>query len=379
MTAVEVRSEHRVASVAVSAPTIATGLDPRRNALNAIRLALALLVIVWHSFPLTGDRVAFGPLAQLMGDFSVDGFFAISGFLIVQSWTRTPKVLTFLRARVLRIFPAFWVSLLVTALVIAPLSLILRGQAFPVGFWHDAGRYVLRNWLLWVNQYPIAHTPTDVPYPGVWNGSMWTLAWEFLCYLGVLALGVVGFLRRRWVVPALFVLALAGVWVSALGIVDNFFVTNGSRFGVMFLAGALLFRFRNRIPLRGWLIVCSAVVVAAASWLPSYLMFAAPALAYLMIGLGALGRHPRLRFRNDLSYGCYIFAFPMQQLLASLGLWRWGPAVFAPAGMIVTLCVATGSWFLVERPSLRLKGGPRRRRESAGAASTAASETTDRG
>lgn len=345
----------------VGAPTLDALFDSRHNALNLIRLCLAVLVIVWHSFPLTGHEVAFAPLRQLMGHISVDAFFAISGYLIVSSWLRRPQWRSFLRARVLRIMPAFWVSLVVTAFVIAPLGALLERRVLGPSFWPSALGYVWRNCLLWVNQYAIDQTPVGVPFPGVWNGSMWTLAWEFLCYLGVLALGLFGLFRFRSVLWALFGAALAGVVLTSYGPVHNFYIAMAAHFGVMFLAGALVLQIQGRLPLTPTLMIVAGVAVLASAWLPDYRLLAAFPLAYLVISLGALGRHPRLQFHTDLSYGTYIFAFPLQQLLVSAGALALGVAGFAMLSIAATLLVATASWFGIERPALRLK----RRRQRA--------------
>src|SRR4051794_13693486 len=155
---------------AVGSPRLDTVFDPRRNGLNFVRLAMATGVIVWHSFPLTGHSVPWWPLRQLLGEVWVDGFFAISGFLIVSSWLRDPDAGRYLRARLLRIMPAFWVCLALTAFVIAPLTTHRFGPANIT--------YVLRNALLWMAQYDIAGSPSGVPYPHVWDGSLWTLFWE---------------------------------------------------------------------------------------------------------------------------------------------------------------------------------------------------------
>ncbi len=335
--------------------TLGAGFDPRNNALNAIRLVLALLVIVWHSFPLSGHEVSFAPIRQVLGRISVDAFFAISGYLIVASWVRTPKFWPFLRARLLRIFPAFWVSLIITAVVIAPISVLIRGAQPDPAFWSGAARYVINNAALWVDHFDIAGTPVDVAYPAVWNGSMWTLAWEFLCYLGVLVLGLLGLFRRRWVVPLLFGLALAGVLATSYGPVHNFWLNNGSHFGVMFLAGTIIYQFQDRIPLNNRLIILAVALLIGSAWLPDYRVVAALPIAYLMIAAGARGTHPRLQVRNDFSYGTYIFAFPLQQLLATAGAASFGVPLFCLAGIAVTLPLAALSWFWVEKPALRLK------------------------
>jgi len=44
---------------------------------------------------------------QPLGAMAVDGFFLLSGFLIVQSWATDPNLGRFLLKRVLRIYPAF--------------------------------------------------------------------------------------------------------------------------------------------------------------------------------------------------------------------------------------------------------------------------------
>lgn len=336
--------------------TIEETFEPKRNALNAVRLALALSVIVWHSFPLTGTPSPSHPVTQLLGETGVDGFFAISGFLIVSSWIRRPAWWPYLKARFLRILPAFWACLILTALVIAPIGILLAGNGFPDGYAASAIGYVLHNAGLEMTQYGIAGTPAGVPYPDVWNGSLWTLYWEFLCYLVVLALGLANLFRFKIVVPALFVLCLAGLIVTTTGLSHNVDLTNGSRFGLTFAAGALIYQWRTVIPARWWLVGVAAVIVAVSSLLPDYRVVAALPIAYGVITVGTLVKARAFRLRNDVSYGTYIYAFPVQQVLASAGLSALGVPVFAAIAIPLTLLLATASWFVVEKPAMRLKG-----------------------
>lgn len=340
--------------LAVRQGTLADVFDPRANSLNALRLVLATGVIVWHAFPLTGADIGFAPLRQLLSNGWVDGFFAVSGFLIVSSWVRRPEWWAFLRARLLRILPAFYTCLFVTALVLAPLGLLLAGISQPPGFWADAWGYIIHNGALRITQYGIAGTPLEVPYPDVWNGSLWTLWWEFLCYLGVLALGVSGLIRRRWCIPVVFALCVVGVVVTSYGPVDNFIVTTMSRFGVMFSAGALVYQLQERLPARWLYVGLAGAVVLAASVLPDYRILAAFPLAYVVITVGALVKNRIFWLRNDISYGVYIYAFPLQQCLAMLGLYTAGVPVFAAASIALTIPFALASWFLIEKQALRL-------------------------
>lgn len=328
----------------------------RPNALNVIRLALAVGVILWHSFPLTGTPFVGGrPLVQLLGYGFVDGFFVISGFLITRSWLGNPSVRTFLSARASRILPAFWVCLLVTAFVLAPLGTWLSGgDVSAMLFSGDAVMYVVRNWALWIFQYGIDGTPSDVPFEGVWNGSLWTLSWEFICYLGILVLGRAGLLRSAWPLCIAFGLVWVMTLVGVGDAFDNGFVRNALRFALVFLAGAVVARIEHRIVLSRVGVALAFVGVAVSLLLPDYRLLAAPALAYGLIGIGGLLSTPRLAIRNDISYGMYVYAFPVQQLLASAGLIGLGVPGFWVVASLATVPLAAASWFLVERPVIRL-------------------------
>jgi peptidoglycan/LPS O-acetylase OafA/YrhL len=350
-----VSQEHQQVTLVEPRTTLSTTFNPKLNALNAIRLLLAVSVIIWHSYPLTGTTRPPPPVTQILGESGVDGFFAISGYLIVSSWARTPHWWPYLKARFLRILPAFWVCLIVTALILAPVGILIGGHGFPPHYLTDAAMYVIRNAALKINEYGIGGTPTDVPYPHAWNGSLWTLWWEFLCYLGVLALGLSRLLRFRATIPAVFTLCLVGVILTDIGAVNNFYIVNGSRFGLMFAAGALIYQMRHLLPARWPIVALAAGVVVGASMLEDYRTIGALPLAYLLITSGALLKVRALRFRNDLSYGTYIYAFPIQQILASAGLYKMGVPVFAAAAIPLVLAVAAGSWFGVEKPAMRLR------------------------
>lgn len=347
--------------------------DPRRNALNAWRLAMATGVILCHSWPLTGRRVSFEPAHRLLGDVWVDGFFAMSGFLITWSWFRHPRIRDYFLARGLRILPGFWVCLTVTAFVIAPIAVAVQGGS-PAKLLTSIApiRYVLADSALLMQQNDIAGTPHGVPWPGVWNGSLWTLFWEALCYIAIALLGVSGLLRRRWLIPTL--LALALIWsarLPAYNVIAErppdpqrpidaataalFMQQAASRFGVMFLAGALLFQFRNLVPARWSFVAVSLIIVLAASVLPNYRLVAAVPLAYALIISGALLRNKWLNLQTDLSYGVYIYAWPVQQVLVICGLAFLNPFAFAIVATVATLPLAALSWFGVEKRSLALK------------------------
>jgi peptidoglycan/LPS O-acetylase OafA/YrhL len=349
-------------SVSSREGTLAAAFDPRSNALNSLRLVLATAVIFSHAALLGGYSLP-PTLMMMLGEGAVDGFFAVSGFLLARSWLQRPQWGRYLWHRCLRILPAFWVCLAVTAFVTVPLVLIIQGESLagyvsePDGPWS----YLWRNAALWMSQPAIAGTPFAVAYPGTWNGSLWTLFWEFLCYLALAVLGLVGVLRRRWLVLALAVLlwliTAAKTLMPAINeaYFDTFLGTVAPRLLLMFAIGAALWVFADTIPLDPLFIGAALLFLAAAlvSGL-DYRMLGGAAWAYLLLALGC--RLP-LRFgsRNDISYGVYIYAFPIQQAMALTGLaaigWLWSAAL----AVLLTVPFAVASWFLVERPVQRWK------------------------
>ncbi len=94
--------------------SIEKSFDPRRNSLNFLRVALAVAVVFSHALTLGGFGSEVIGDKTTLGTAAVYGFFGISGFLIAGSATRN-HVGRYLWQRCLRILPAFWVCLIVTA------------------------------------------------------------------------------------------------------------------------------------------------------------------------------------------------------------------------------------------------------------------------
>jgi peptidoglycan/LPS O-acetylase OafA/YrhL len=336
--------------------------DPRRNALNVFRLVAAIGVILWHSYALTGRSVPYAPVRRLLTDVWVDSFFAVSGFLITSSWLRNPRIHDYVVARGLRILPGFYTCLIITAFVIAPVGMKAQGGSAAKLVLSPAPiQYILKNIAVWMFQFDVGGTPRGIPMPGAWDGSLWTLGWEMLCYIAVAVAGVIGLLDRRCFLPAGIAVAWLALLPSAICEVPKI-AHDGPRFILMFLAGALMHRVRNVIPARWSVVVLSVVIVLVASMLPDYRLIAAVPLAYAVIVAGALVHNERFRLRTDLSYGFYIYAFPVQQLLIIFGAGHLHPIAFWVVATTATLPAAALSWTLVEKPALSRKSRLLRRR-----------------
>lgn len=349
--------------------TLASVENDRSNNFDFLRFVLATLVLFYHCFPLllgAGERKA-GFVEQAAGfgaGSAVDFFFVISGFLVTQSWVRTPSIGLFLRKRVLRIFPAFIGVSLFCALVVGPLGAANLHEYIhhfhPLGF--------LAYILLLVGPYlpPVFLT---LPFAGQVDGSFWTLRYEFECYLLVLVLGLTGAATRRIGVVVLFAVLTIFTFLSAIGhavpVPDRELHLIGNpikwfRLLPFFLTGMAFYQFRDRIRYTPAFLVLALIGIVlgaifsqwqnlALSTCGSYLLFWAAFRP--MPSLSRFARH------GDFSYGLYLYAYPIQQLLILF----YGPHL-NPLGLFciafpISLSLAALSWHGLEKPALKLRKG----------------------
>ncbi len=350
--------------------TLGEAFDPRRNSFTFLRLLMAAIVVFYHRYPLSGRGSDSAPLQVLHGpplfsSLGLTGFFMASGFLITRSYTRSPSLWRYLWHRVLRIFPGFWVALIVTAFLFGPLVTWLEGGSL-MGYFR-ATRDSPFDWLqsnVWLkmNQFDIAGRLQGVPFKGSFNGALWTLVYEFESYLVVALFGALGLLTRRWAVLAFFLFLWATYMVrvyvpgSPAGSIPWLADLDRHRFFVAFWIGAVFFLYRDMIPVHLALFVLAFGLAYAIVYYRPSLLFLLPILnAYVLLYLAArlpLSGWDRI---GDYSYGLYIYAFPVQQTLAVLGIHQLGIPVYVAASMLLALPLAWASTRLVERPFLRLK------------------------
>jgi len=347
----------------MSTRTIPPKAGPANN-FDSLRLIFAVLVILSHSFPLTRGSNTTEPLSVLthgqitFGNTSVWAFFVISGFLITQSWQRSPKVVKFLKRRIGRIYPGFAVAGALTALLVVPLA-IDPGTSQHV----SPLSYLLNTLRLQIFAAPPVFTHN--PMSNAVNGSLWSVPYEFWCYLGVLSLGLTGLLRRRTVVISLFVAVIGlHLYMEVTG-----WAPAGSFFGQIFgyppfwatvlpfyLAGTIFQIYGGYPLLRAPWMLAAAIVLVASNFIPHGLLITMPICgSYLLMGLAYLPwLHPlNLGRFGDFSYGTYLYAFPIQQLLVQHAHGQISPLTLFAEATPLTLLVGALSWHLVERHFLQ--------------------------
>jgi peptidoglycan/LPS O-acetylase OafA/YrhL len=339
--------------------TLEEVFDPRRNSLNAFRLMLASLVVVSHSWLLSGSgrQPELGGVA--LGTWAVIGFFGLSGFLITRSRLSSRSATSYYRNRALRIVPGFLACILVIAFVLAPVSLLLDGGgSYSLT---SAFSYVLTNLPFspqFAAQKGIETTLLGLPVTGYWNGPLWTLFWEACCYLLVGV--IVSVVSRRWLSWAIGVLFASATIFVVLTTADvltlNAWLTPTGPLFAAFFAGSLAYLLRGKIDV-SWPFILACVLAIGAAVLVGYAgAFVALPLVILMIRLGDVIPLQRAGSRYDISYGIYIYGWPVQQLIAVVAFGTGlSVGLFVALSLLLTLPLAVLSSALVERPALRLK------------------------
>ena len=306
------------------------------NSFDLLRLLAAVAVIFHHVRPFSGEP-AIRIFSLDFGALGVGVFFVISGYLVTGSFQRSDGLWDYVKKRLLRIEPALFVSLVVTALGLgAAVTTLPLGEYFSRP---EVWLYVLKNALLYPVTYDLPGVFETNPLSEV-NPSLWTLRFEFTCYLALAALGAAGLLRKGVLAALAVAMALLAFCLSVLrpdlaaaGAPRMALI--GAQFGFLFVAGALVKLLGRPLPL--WTLA-SVGFLATPMWI-----LGLPALVIL------LGEVKSVRLPADVSYGLYIYACPLQQILVMSG------ALSFWASVAVTLPLAVASWFLVERPALRLK------------------------
>ena len=336
-------------------------LERGRNNFDLVRLVAAASVIVSHSFLIAGGPLSAEPLSGVssftLGQHAVSVFFILSGLLVAASLERNPEPAAFLGGRVLRVFPGLVACVFLIDMVVGPMVSRLDPSAYFTS--PQTWRYLFVTLSLFTGHGTLPGVFEQLPAAGEVNVSLWTLKYEMLCYLLLALLSALGLWRRprlMWLgfaaLVGLQLFRLTRVSVAEFGVLDQVL-----RLAICFFigAGAYRLRYRLRLSVPGALV---AVLAFLAAWrtalepLASYFALGYLVLCFSALPLGALRR---LCARADLSYGLYIYGWPVGQtlLLCVPGL---GPVELAAASILVAALLATLSWPRGEKPALALKG-----------------------
>lgn len=351
-------------------------LKPANNNLTMVRLVLASLVIYTHCHEAATRVLGVDDLSPLFGEtmayLAVDGFFALSGFLVYRSITRGTPVVRFIESRAARLLPGLAVMLVLVAaagalVTVAPLPAYLTG--------HATLRFLAGNLTFLAPGYTLTGVlcggaPCNV------NGALWTIPWEVRCYVLLVLFMLTGVANRRMmlglILPATLAFAIvwdvpvvAGAVREHLGNGIWFNLDRIDRLWTAFAIGILVCETYRRLVLSWWiaaaLVVVAIVAAQVAPGASRHLLTIAVAYAALCLGFLTARRRAVSATWPDYSYGIYIYGFPVMtaiQRSANLG----SPYLLAALVYPVTLILAAASWHAIEKPVLEFVRKDRARR-----------------
>ncbi len=362
----------------------AAGPNWKDNSVGFMRLLLASIVLLGHAPVLRDMYYENHPNAVARvrdtigmpfggqfgwGELAVVGFFFLSGMLITRSWEgaeaqglgKLVALKTFVGRRFLRIYPGFWVCLLVCGFILAPLAVWLDGGSLATFPWirgHDSAlNYFVQNFTLRFGSPTIggAFHGHGFDYP------LWTLLSEFGCYLLTAVLGLLG-LGKRWRWVYLVITLGLGIYLSHIRIPQLLdpeafpgFVPGRQYHLYAYLLGVVTYYFAEAIPLHTGALVLGLVVWGVSSREPALSYLNTPAFCACVYVLAFRLPMRNIERRADFSYGIYIYGYPIQQLLPLVGGAQFGMVPYLLLTAVCLVPMAALSWFFVEKPAMRLR------------------------
>ncbi|MGX9774583.1 acyltransferase family protein [Janthinobacterium aestuarii] len=302
--------------------TISNLLLRGNNNFDIMRLAAALMVIVGHAYPIVGEKNLHDPLLGILhfdysGSLAVKFFFFLSGLLVTDSLLKDSSPIKFLTRRALRVFPGL---ILCVFLSISLFGLILT--TLPVREYllsRETIGYFFGNITLLDIRWRPAGVLMDHPF-GL-NGSLWTLPVEFKFYIVLALTSLFGIIHRR----NIFSMALLGIiFVSFFGAAANTIFGGGEEARYLpgcFALGALAAVYKEKVLVHAYGVVCVWVMFFIAKTpvaaIPQGILIPVFYIAffYSVLWISSLKSVKKLRLKSDLSYGIYLYGFPVQQTI----------------------------------------------------------------
>jgi peptidoglycan/LPS O-acetylase OafA/YrhL len=346
--------------------TLATAPQWRGPNLHHARLVCAGLVAVYHAFLLTGQLgqsgVAMG-LLSLGAELGVEGFFVISGMLVLASFQRATSLADYAAKRARRLLPAYLtvvVACAFMAVVMAPEARADLGGVFSYLGWN----LIFANFMA----PEIPGLFSSHPISAV-NGSLWTIKIEIGFYLLLPVLMAIGARSRlhfvlyaMWLGAIVYVFALSDAVAQSLPIAAELPTQLAHQLPAylgFFAAGMAVWHWREGLRRRVPTLMIAGAVMLVLSFFETIPFFRPLAMGALIAAIALARRQSDNPFiRGDISYGLYLVHFPVVQLIVAspLGLSVWS----AIAGLAVSLGLAILLWHVVEKPALRPNSAYRR-------------------
>ena len=322
----------------------------RVNNLNFIRFVAALMVIISHCYAVVLGGDAGSYLLKFTGDrlspggVSVGVFFLFGGFLIARSCEHHPEAKKFFSARILRLFPELLFVVILTAFVLGPMLSTLS----PVEYFTNPQtyKYLLNGVLIMVHQLPGVFT--NNPSGDVVNAALWTLPVEFICYiLCFISYKLTKFDKKKFLLLSVPVFVLAAVYYVKFSPLQLSVV----RAVLLFYLGVLIWVFRDQVVISPVLGLATIVLwfVMVFRGIDNLAMLTVFPIACFCLAYGMGNHFSKFGTKFELSYGIYLWAFPIQQVLVQF-FPAWHPYINALVAALLATCGAFVNHFVIAVP-----------------------------
>lgn len=345
-------------------------INRHSNNFDFLRLVGALSVIFFTTFGVMGAYMS-DPIFRLTkgaftsGTLGVIIFFIISGYLITMSWDKRRSITRFIWARFLRIVPALAALALFTVFIIGPLT--THQNLWDYFTSRDTWGY-FSIVTVFFPSYSLPGVFTHNPISKV-NGALWSLPVESIMYMVILALGALGVIYKKSLVT-LATLAVLGAYlfinlptVHLILPIIPYNVLNPLRlysqalvYPLYFMIGSLYYLHGRKIKFDLRLVLLAAIAWLLSIWSFDMLLFTSLiCIPYIVMGIAFAGI-PYVNMvgkKADISYGLYIFHYPVQQTLVNFV--NIDPLTLFVVTLLITVPLAWLSWRLIESRALGLK------------------------
>lgn len=326
----------------------------RDNSFDLIRHFAALLVLWTHHYPLSGYQSPLFLGWDTYGFVAVTIFFSISGYLMPSSFFNAGDFMTFMSKRCRRIFPGLIMCTFIMCYVIGFMFTSQNKWSYLFSL------STLKTWILFFSfsGRPIEGVFSNFIFKDAINGSLWTLALEFGWYLTI---GLALSYTYSW--RSIFFFFMGAIIFTFLIKISHFVsdfafyvvpMSYFAMFGIAFTTGAFMSLTKATwSPFKWPLFFIALLFLLIFKGRPELPIFGTMSLTFLTIMIGTNFSDRFINGKFDFSYGIYIYAFPIQQLVINCMTHRFFLSMFI--SIFLTLIASFLSYRFVEKPFLRAK------------------------